>query len=129
MLARRSVQYQALELPVPISTNELFVAFVRGGKPCRAPSKKYAAWVSEAGLRLNTQHAGIVEGAYAITIKVSRSWRGDLDNAAKCVCDLLQSHGVIENDKRAERVVIERADIDGTHVMIVSTKSGGGGGA
>ena len=124
MIERKPVQYVTLDLPAPISTNKLWRPIVRGGKPAIVSTKEYLAWISEAGWRLNAQRPGMVEGPYAITMKISRKSRADLDNV-KAVSDLLQTQGVIENDRLAERVVIERADIDGMQVMVVSTKAGG----
>jgi crossover junction endodeoxyribonuclease RusA len=122
MLARPSVQVVTLDLPTPISTNDIWKPVNRGKYASLVLSKAYLAWQAEAGFKLNTQRPGIVEGPYAVTIKVSHKWRGDLDNASKATSDLLQAHGVIENDKLAQRVLIERGDVEGMRVMVVSTK-------
>lgn len=122
MLGRPSVQYVALDLPAPISTNRIWRPGKRASSATMVKSKEYLIWQSEAGFKLNTQRPGIVEGPYSITIKVTNSWRGDLDNAAKAASDLLQAHGVVENDRLAQRVIIERADVEGMKIMIVSTE-------
>lgn len=123
MIERKPAQYVTIDLPAPISTNKLWRPIVRGGKPAIVSTKEYLEWIGEAGWMLNAQRPGMVEGPYCITMKISRKSRADLDNV-KAVSDLLQTQGVIENDRLAERVVIERADIDGMQVMVVSTKAG-----
>lgn len=115
---RKPVQCVMLELPAPISTNQLWSTRSGGGL---YSSKRYRAWLYEAGAVLNSQRPGLVAGPYALTLKVSSAWGGDLDNAVKAVSDLLQHHGVIENDRLAQRILIERADVPGVSVLVVST--------
>ena len=112
-----------LELPRPISTNAIWRNVVVAGKPRTLKSREYLAWESEAGLRLNTQRPGMVEGAYGLTITVTRKSRIDLDNCVKAVSDLLQSQGVIENDRLCEQLTVKRGDVEGMSVMVVSTKA------
>jgi crossover junction endodeoxyribonuclease RusA len=114
MTERRAVQMVAIDLPRPISTNALWRP--RPGGMCKTVA--YKDWLTEAGLVLNTQRPGRIEGAYTMTIRVSKAWRGDLDNAAKATSDLLQAHQVIENDRLAQRVVIERADVPGVSICV-----------
>ena len=95
MLGRPSVEVVMLDLPRPISTNAIWRNVVVTGKPRTLKSREYLAWESDAGLRLNTQRPGMVEGAYGLTITVTRKSRIDLDNCVKAVSDLLQSHGFI----------------------------------
>jgi Holliday junction resolvase RusA-like endonuclease len=87
-------------------------------------STPYKRWKTDAGYSLQAQRPGAVDGPYALTVKVTAKWSGDLDNAIKGTSDLLQEHGVIKNDKLAQRIVIERsASVDGMFVMVVATKS------
>lgn len=119
-MQRRPVECVALELPRPISVNALWRASKTGGVYA---SPAYKAWKTEAGYRIAAQRVGGVRGPYAITIKVAAKWRGDLGNAEKALSDVLQEHGVIENDKFAERIVIERSEAtEGMTVMVVATK-------
>ena len=67
---------------------------------------------------LNAQHPGCVLGPYSIHIKVAAASRLDAGNVEKAVSDLLQAHEVIENDRLAQRILIERADIEGMWVMV-----------
>lgn len=123
MLGRQPVESVSIDLPRPISANRIWRNVVIGGKPRTLRSKEYLAWVSTAGAMLNAQRPGIVEGHYALTITVSRECRLDLDNAIKATNDLLQSQGVIENDKLCREITVRRGDCDGMSVLIVSTKS------
>lgn len=120
MTERKSVGYVALDLPRPISTNVLWRP--RPGGMCK--SQAYKDWLTEAGLVLNTQRPGKVEGPYALTIRVTKAWKGDCDNCCKAVGDLLQTHGVIENDRLCQRVLIERSDVPGVSVLVCSTTAG-----
>ena len=119
MTDRRPVDCVALDLPKPISTNQLWRTTKAGGFYLSAP---YKAWKTEVGFLINAARVGGVRGPYAITVKVSHKWRGDLDNAMKGLSDALQAYGVIENDRLAQRVLIERsASTPGMSVLIVAT--------
>lgn len=123
MIGRASVQAVIIDLPKPISVNAMWRNVVINGKPRTLKSKDYLAWVDEAGWKLNAQQPGIVDGTYALTITVTRKSRIDLDNTIKAVNDLLQSQGVITNDRLCEMLHVKRGDVDGMRVMVVSTKS------
>jgi Holliday junction resolvase RusA-like endonuclease len=119
-MERKAVNYVALDLPRPISTNALWRP--RPGGMCKTTA--YKNWLTEAGLVLNTQRCGRVEGPYCLTIRVTKLWKGDLDNAAKATSDLLQAHNIIDNDRLAQRVIIERSDVSGVSVLVCSTSGG-----
>lgn len=91
-----------LTLPMPPSANRLWKR-TRGGM---AKSDAYSAWLNEAGWVAKSQHQKPVPGPYKISIHAKRpGTRGpDLDNTIKPVNDLLQSLGLIENDKLCEMV-------------------------
>lgn len=114
MIEDENIEYVAIDLPRPISTNSLWRPTPRG--MCK--TQAYKDWLTEAGLRLNTQRPGKVEGPYSLIIQVSHAWRGDLDNAAKATSDLLQAHGVISNDRMAQCLVMVRANVPGMRVII-----------
>ena len=93
----------------PPSTNALFVAFTRGGKPARAKSKPYAAWCEAAAWQVAQQRAGDqIDGPYHMRITVPKQRGRDLANNEKAVSDLMQSAGVIRNDLGCVRLVMER---------------------
>jgi Holliday junction resolvase RusA-like endonuclease len=120
MLARPSVQFVSLDLPAPISANALWRSYPTAKGLRVVKSKAYLDWLSEAGWKLNAQHPGMVEGAYGLTITVCRSSRCDLDNTAKATNDLLQAHGVIVNDRLAQKILIQRGDVEGMRVLVIS---------
>ena len=132
-MTRTPCEFVYITLPRPISTNALFSnrksakktddnGEKKGKQKGRIISKEYAAWKLECGVELMRQRPGCVEGAYALTIRVPATWSGDLDNATKSVSDLLQSHEVISNDKRAERILLERWQESFVQVLVVSTR-------
>lgn len=116
---RAPVTYVALSLPAPLSTNNLFLN-VKGGGRSRIKSQRYRAWLTEAGLLLNLQRPGRVEGNYELRITVSSKCRLDIDNSVKCVSDLLQAHGVVTNDRMCRSLKVKFGDVDGTDVMVIA---------
>lgn len=98
-----------LYIPYPPSANALW-RFNRGGRV--TTSVKYKKWHHDASRALTPQIRGSgVFGAYELNISLSKAVkRGDADNRIKAVHDLLQSVGVIVNDKLCTRTTVERAD-------------------
>ena len=85
----------ALELPIPPSVNALWR--FGGGKVYR--SAEYVAWIEAAGWELKTQKPINIPSPVAVRLKGGLPEKPrDLDNVAKAALDLLQAHGVIEND-------------------------------
>lgn len=122
MDARKAAQYVALSLPAPISTNDIWRAFVRNGRATNIKSKKYRDWIIDAGKVLEAQAPGCVPGRYSLRIKVPKKCRIDLDNCVKCVGDLLQEHRVIENDRYMDELIVSRGDDESMNVMIITMK-------
>ena len=84
----------------------------------RVRTKRYREWAAAAGWDFNGH--GSVKGAFVATITIDRHTRhvlSDIDNRGKPVLDLLQTHGVIENDHYCERVVIEWGEAKGGVVI------------
>ena len=117
---RKPAQCVILRLPPPISANAIWRSF----KGRNIKSREYRSWIEAAGLKLNVQNPGCIEGHYALTIRVPKKCRIDLDNVPKAINDLAQLHGVIKNDRLCERVLVERGIEEETVVMFVSTKGG-----
>jgi Holliday junction resolvase RusA-like endonuclease len=84
-------------LPVPPSTNNLFLNAKHGG---RVPTPEYRAWQEEAGWLLQAQKPKLVPHPFRIDIKMSENANIDCDNALKAPIDLLKKHGVIQNDSK-----------------------------
>jgi len=92
-----------LRLPLPPTTNGLFL----NNKRPPAPGKKrrprirtpvYSAWREQAGYELNLQHIKPIKGPVFLEYDIRDGARGDIDNYAKPIGDLLVTHGVIEAD-------------------------------
>jgi crossover junction endodeoxyribonuclease RusA len=115
---RRAVERVELALPMPISTNALFVTGKNGR---RFKTKAYRAWIAEAGWRLVTQRPGRIDGRYNLEIIVPRDSRIDLDNHCKCLQDLLVRHEVVSDDRFAENITMSRSG-DDAGVRVVLTK-------
>jgi Holliday junction resolvase RusA-like endonuclease len=93
-----------LKLPVPPSTNNLFV----NGKRGRFKSQRYKDWVLEAHSWLKQQTCGVVIGAYLVEITLPEMIRGDIDNRIKPISDFLVTEGVTPDDKHLWKVSVER---------------------
>ena len=101
---RRVVDEVTILLPIPPSANDLHDH--KPGRPVR--SNAYSAWIRDAGWRLLEQRPGRVPGAYILLLAVPETeTKVDLDNLSKATSDLLQQHGVIDNDRKARRVVLD----------------------
>lgn len=118
MTERKSVQCVVLRLPPPISANAIWRAI--NGRNIK--SKRYRDWELFAGAQLMAQRPGRIDGPYALSIKVPRKCRLDLDNVPKAISDLAQKHGVISNDRLCSKILVERGVEEETVCMFVSTK-------
>src|ERR1700744_389751 len=94
-----------IALPPPPSVNNLFT---NDGKRGRRISKHYKAWRDQAGWQLVRQRPGCIKGRYALEIYVQANARADIGNLEKACSDLLQAHGVIEDDALAWALHIYR---------------------
>ena len=122
---RASVEYVALNLPAPISTNDLWtIRKSRAGKHYLSRTDEYKAWLESAGWQLVQQKPGRVAGAYGLRLTVGRESKIDLGNAEKAVSDLLEKHGVIDNDRFASEIHLGWGDGEGMRAMIVKAKDG-----
>lgn len=120
---RAPVARVVLTLPTPPSVNALWrtapltLRSTWGGMIC---SRRYQQWKTAAGMELVIQRPGRIEGRYRLEVNVPLSCKGDLDNYAKAVSDLLQQHGIIENDRLAQRVLIDWTESDKFTVEVVA---------
>jgi crossover junction endodeoxyribonuclease RusA len=116
---RRLVPAVTVTLPMPPSTNVLW----RTAGRRLILSMPYREWKRDAGWRLCEQRPGRIEGSYALHIKACRKGtKCDLDNLCKAASDLLQAHGVISNDRLAEKITLEWGAPEGVIVTVVSTR-------
>jgi Holliday junction resolvase RusA-like endonuclease len=97
-----------IELPTPPSVNCIWRVGAGGRVYIDA---KYAAWKRSAGWELAAQRPGKLPAGQpiAVTVRVGKS-RKDVDNLNKALLDLLQAHGVINNDKNVSDLRIVRDD-------------------
>lgn len=109
-----------LHLPFPISTNRLW----RHARGRVIRSERYRVWKQAAGAEINMQKVGGVRGPFRINVKLEYKVghrRIDADNGLKCVLDILQEYGIIENDRLAIEVNVSwSSEINGTYVVITS---------
>lgn len=94
-----------IDLPVPPSLNNIFITV--GNRRHKSPD--YLAWIAEAGWRLKVQKPGRVQGPFEAVLELPCKILGDLDNRHKAVGDLLVNHGVTDDDRHMQRLVIERS--------------------
>jgi crossover junction endodeoxyribonuclease RusA len=119
--SRREVDRVELDLPLPISANDLWRTVTRpSGKSAMIKTKRYAGWAVVAGNEINKQRPGKISGPYVITISVNRRRSSiDLGNAEKATSDALQAAGVVDNDRRAEEIHLYWSDsVEGMHAVI-----------
>lgn len=93
-----------LRLPVPVSVNAIYSPRKGGGLRL---SEAYSTWIQDAGWRLIQQRPGRIAGRYELTVRIPEECGADLDNLIKATSDLLQLHGVVRNDRFADRIVLE----------------------
>ena len=86
-----------IDLPIGPSLNNMFPTY--GG--VRRKSRKYRAWLKEAGWELKAGKPGRVEGPYRLLLKLPAKMPGDVSNRLKAVEDLLVAHGITPDDRYA----------------------------
>ena len=112
----------SLTLPYPPATNNLFFNRKGGG---RAKSARYTSWRTEALWEAKKQHAGRVDGPYALTIIACRpdNRRRDLDGIAKHISDALTAAGIIEDDHLCQKLTMAWGTAGKTvFVQVISTR-------
>ena len=87
-------------LPYPPSVNRLW----RTGRGRVYRSDAYIEWLREAGWEIKKQKPGKVAGPYKISITAARpdKRKRDLCNLEKAISDVIEHHGIIENDSLCE---------------------------
>lgn len=95
-----------LNLPKPPSVNALYRNVPKVG---RVKTAAYKAWEKEAGWLLKSQRPQPVHGAYRLLALIGPT-RADIGNLEKALSDLLQAHGVIDNDKLCQGFLMERSN-------------------
>ena len=112
-----------IELPMPPSTNNLFVNGLRG----RFPSQKYADWIVEAGWELTRQRPSKVAGKVNLKFEFQEGRdkrKRDVTNLLKAPEDLLVKHGIIEADDGSIVRRVEAfwtTEVEGVRITIEAT--------
>ena len=101
-------------LPLPVSTNNLYANVPGKG---RVKTKAYRAWINEAGWSLKTQRPGSLSGRVKTAYVLPESCGLDADNI-KALGDLLESMGVVENDRLIRDLHITFADRENVLVRL-----------
>lgn len=108
-----------IKLLMPPTDNHLFA----GNGKRRYRTKKYDAWLKEAGWQIATQRHSQHALGVSVLIEVSdhesnNSW--DLTNRQKAAMDLLVKHQIIQNDSKpyVREFHMRWADIDGIRVTV-----------
>jgi Holliday junction resolvase RusA-like endonuclease len=96
---RKAVDRVLLRLPMPPSSNAVWAHRKGGGVRL---SDRYRRWLTDAGWRINQQRPGRIAGGYVLTLWLPAVSRMDQDNCIAGVSDILQSFGIIGNDRDAE---------------------------
>jgi crossover junction endodeoxyribonuclease RusA len=93
-----------LGLPFPPAVNNLFATFNNR----RIRTRRYEAWLSEAGAQLMAQNPPRITGPFRVTITAVRPdlRRRDLDGILKAPLDLLVKHGIVEDDSKASSILL-----------------------
>lgn len=79
------------------------------GRKGRFKTKKYCAWIVEASPILRAVNDRI-SGLYEVRMEIGRRKNSDVDNRIKAAGDLLVSLGIVADDSRCERIVLEWGD-------------------
>ena len=95
----------AFTVPVPPSVNAMFSNAPGKG---RVRTPEYRAWIEHAGFLLASQRPGSIKGPYAVTIRLPEKMRGDIDNRANSVIDLMVKHQITSDDSKLHSLLIER---------------------
>jgi Holliday junction resolvase RusA-like endonuclease len=108
-----------IRLPFPPSVNAMFGA-KRGKGRGRYRTDEYEHWIAEATAALWEQRPRPVLGRCEVWIDLDDRRRGDADNRAKPVLDLLVKHGTLGGDSErfVRRVSIGWTKVDGCRVAI-----------
>jgi Holliday junction resolvase RusA-like endonuclease len=104
-------------LPFPPSTNNLFLNSRGKG---RILSPEYRAWKEQAGWQLKSQRPKPLGVRAFVQIDLDNRRKGDADNRAKPVLDLLVEHQVLAGDskKHVRRVSIGWEPVSGCRVIL-----------
>ena len=99
-----------ITLPIPPSANNLWKPLGKG----LAKTSSYKSWLALCSVKLLQIRPDRMPQAtpLAVTIIVATSRRRDVDNVIKPSIDMLESCGVIPDDRWVDKVTAKRATLD-----------------
>jgi Holliday junction resolvase RusA-like endonuclease len=95
-----------IELAVPPSVNRIWRVGAGGRVYC---DPKYLAWRRTAGWEIMATRPGRFPAGtkVAVAIRAGKAKRArDLDNFTKAICDILQAHRIVANDRDVHSLAI-----------------------
>jgi Holliday junction resolvase RusA-like endonuclease len=119
---RETAQWVSLQMPPPISTNELFIAFNKGGKSVRVRSFKYQKWSREALAMIEEQNPARVEGPFGLRILLSNKCRMDISNTIKAYEDALVQAGICDDDRYCQRIEVAKVSDQNTTIQVTAVR-------
>jgi Holliday junction resolvase RusA-like endonuclease len=110
-----------LFLPFPPSVNAAYANRKFGSGKGRFKSKVYKDWLAEADAAFLRQKAKgttgrPIVGPYEVHMTFSidrRRWNSDVDNRVKVCSDALKRFGLIEDDRKCEKLTATWGPVDG----------------
>lgn len=98
-----------ISLPMPPSTNMMFINSPNASGKGRFPSPGYKAWKKRAAETL-ARYAALpkLEKPYGVHIRLNLNHQGDIANREKACCDALVSAGIIVGDQWINTLRIDR---------------------
>ena len=110
-----------MTLPPPPTANGLYATVGRR----RIKSRRYRAWLKEAGWEVQRQRCGCIGGPWQADIALPADLKGDADNYSKALLDLLVKHHVVDDDRHCHRLTIAKTVTVGPEVVITLRASEG----
>lgn len=113
-----------VDLPLPPSTNRIWRVANNRSKRVVYPDPKYVAWKKLADVEFAKQRPAKfkqIKAEFELEMSIAFKSRGDLDNRLKPVLDWAQKAGIISNDKKCNRIVLERNEEVATGCRITFT--------
>lgn len=110
-------------LPLPPGVNGLYANRKKrtGKQKGRIRTKKYRAWITEAGWQIRIQKPMPIHGPVTIQLILPETMRGDGDGRLKAPIDLLVNHRLIDGDDRTvvrESSTKFSSEIDGCRIVV-----------
>jgi Holliday junction resolvase RusA-like endonuclease len=107
-----------ISVTLPPSVNSLYL--LRGRK--RVPSRRYSEWRHEAGWELKRQRPTPIDGPWTASIVLPADMRGDIDNRAKALLDLLVLHRIVPDDRHCTALNISKDGLRGSGYAVVTLR-------